>query len=121
MLSKEDLLTRKKELLEKNACIQAEFTSTSNEMSSASDSVDEAEVNLEKEAILIRERCVNNELVQVNNAIKAMDSDIYGICSHCYEEIDVDRMKLRPYSTSCVTCLNAEELKIKQKTGVKTH
>lgn len=53
------------------------------------------------------ERDLEKELQGVDKAIKSMDDGTYGVCSYCGNEIELERLKIRPESTSCVACKNA--------------
>jgi DnaK suppressor protein len=35
-----------------------------------------------------------------------VDSDEYGICKECEEDINIERLKLMPESEYCVACMN---------------
>ena len=43
-------------------------------------------------------------LARLENALKRLDTDDYGICSMCDEEIPFKRLMLVPESTRCVSC-----------------
>ena len=47
---------------------------------------------------------LETSLRDVNKALKKIDDGTYGICKHCNQEIDIMRLKARPYSTSCINC-----------------
>jgi len=44
------------------------------------------------------------ELIQINDALKRIDSGDYFSCSDCGEEIPSSRLELLPFSTRCVSC-----------------
>lgn len=44
------------------------------------------------------------ELIQINDALKRIDSGDYFSCSDCGEEIPSPRLELLPFSTRCVSC-----------------
>ncbi len=46
----------------------------------------------------------SHNLIMINNALKRIDSGEYFSCSHCGEDIPTARLKLLPFTTSCVNC-----------------
>lgn len=50
------------------------------------------------------EETLEKSLRDVKKAIKALNDGNYGICKYCGEPINVERLKARPTSTSCITC-----------------
>jgi len=50
------------------------------------------------------ERDLENELHAVEKALQRIADGQYGICTHCGQEIEKERLKARPESTSCVSC-----------------
>ena len=46
-------------------------------------------------------------LTRLRNALSRIDSEMFGICIDCEEEIGLERMKIRPESVRCVACANA--------------
>ncbi len=49
-----------------------------------------------------------SDLIQINNALKRINSGEYFTCSNCGEAIPAARLELLPFATSCVNC--AEKL-----------
>lgn len=47
---------------------------------------------------------LESALKDVHSALKAVDNGSYGKCKYCQNEIDVQRLKARPTSTSCIAC-----------------
>jgi len=52
------------------------------------------------------ERDLEKELNDIEKALKRMEGDGYGICTHCNKQIELERLKVRPESSSCVECKN---------------
>ena len=44
------------------------------------------------------------ELSLISNAIKRIESGHYGVCEHCAEDINPERLKALPYVTTCIEC-----------------
>mgnify|MGYP001602337411 CR=1 FL=1 len=53
------------------------------------------------------ERELEKELRDIEKSIQKMKDGTYGICSHCGQPIEIERLKIRPESGSCVSCKNA--------------
>ncbi len=41
---------------------------------------------------------------RLKNALLRVDKPMFGICIECEEEIDIERMRIRPESVRCVKC-----------------
>lgn len=50
------------------------------------------------------ERALEENLKDINTALKRIGNASYGICRYCKKEIDVKRLQARPESSSCVDC-----------------
>ena len=50
------------------------------------------------------EHTLEQQLRDVQKAIKGIDAGTYGICKHCGKPIEERRLLARPVSTSCVDC-----------------
>ncbi len=53
------------------------------------------------------ERGLEGELRDVEAALKKIAEGGYGICKHCGKQIELERLKIRPESSSCVACKQA--------------
>ena len=53
------------------------------------------------------ERDLESQLRDIEKALKSIDEGKYGICKHCGQKIESERLKIRPESTSCVSCKKA--------------
>ena len=49
------------------------------------------------------------ELEEINEALKKIDEGRYGICEMCEEEIEEERLKLKPHAKYCIICKEIEE------------
>lgn len=52
------------------------------------------------------ERELEGDLRDVEKALKSIEAGTYGKCKYCHKEIEVERLKIRPESNSCVSCKN---------------
>jgi DnaK suppressor protein len=43
-------------------------------------------------------------LIEVEDALQAMDDGTYGRCETCGQEIEFARLEARPYARRCITC-----------------
>lgn len=78
---------------------------------SRSHSSDSGEQAVERENDEVVESLKNEteiELIQVRKSLARIDSDEYGICESCEENINPKRLEAMPYSTLCIKC--AEKL-----------
>ncbi len=43
-------------------------------------------------------------LKDIKQALELMEKGGYGVCKYCKKDISIQRLKIRPVSTSCVAC-----------------
>ena len=48
-------------------------------------------------------------LGKIDEAIRRLESGVYGVCAECDAEIAEARLKALPFATNCVTCQEREE------------
>jgi len=53
------------------------------------------------------EHTLEKQLRDVNKALTGIKNGTYGSCNHCGKEIEIQRLLIRPVSTSCVSCKKA--------------
>ncbi len=46
----------------------------------------------------------NEEIAEINAALRRLDEGNYGICSGCGDGIDKRRLAALPYATECIKC-----------------
>lgn len=46
----------------------------------------------------------NEEIAEINAALRRLDEGNYGICSGCGDGIDQRRLAALPYATECIKC-----------------
>ena len=44
------------------------------------------------------------ELEEINEALKKIEEGTYGICEMCEEEIQEERLKIKPFAKYCIIC-----------------
>lgn len=47
---------------------------------------------------------LEGDLRDVESALRRVDEGVYGQCKYCKKDIEIERLKIRPESTSCVSC-----------------
>jgi len=54
---------------------------------------------------------------KIKNSLEAIETEDYGICEDCGEEISLERLKARPVTSLCIRCKTKRE-SIEKLTGV---
>lgn len=49
------------------------------------------------------------EIAKINEALRRMEADEYGICDECGSDIDAGRLEAHPYARKCIDCARFEE------------
>lgn len=49
------------------------------------------------------------EISKINEALRRMDNDEYGICDECGSDIDAGRLQAHPYARKCIDCARFDE------------
>lgn len=69
----------------------------------------------EEFALELRARDRERKLIKkIEKTIRKIDSDDFGYCEDCGEEIGIKRLEARPTAELCVNCKNLAEIKEKQ-------
>ena len=50
-------------------------------------------------------------LAKIEKALQRIESDTFGICEKCEEEISIKRLEARPVTTLCIRCKEEQEQK----------
>ena len=53
-------------------------------------------------------------LYQIDDALKRLDDDSYGVCQQCNQPIAMSRLKAVPYASLCISCQRTKEQKTKR-------
>ncbi|GAD18784.1 RNA polymerase-binding protein DksA [Helicobacter fennelliae] len=59
------------------------------------------------------------ELKEVEKALQKIAQNLYGICEMCDDEIDIERLKIKPHARFCIICRELYEKSQKNKTTAK--
>jgi len=70
------------------------------------DSIDHKMLKQDQNVNIQRFEVAKIRLNKLKVAYLKVDSDEYGICKECEEDINIERLKLMPESEYCVACMN---------------
>ena len=70
---------------------------------------DMADQTIQREVDYTIRGIVEDELQQVQVAMRRQAEGRYGICDGCGEQIDPERLAVRPQATTCVACQRKQE------------
>lgn len=106
---KQDLLSRKKQILEDLKDIAREDDHEADGVTAKfpeyGDKPDEnAQEIAEYSTNLATEHLMEKTLRDIESALKRIEDGSYGMCKYCNEPIDTKRLKARPVASACVPC-----------------
>lgn len=110
---KEQLLTRKEQLLSEVTSSQTLIKDLLNETSY--DDLDYAEISSDSFNMNTLRNKQLDELKDIDFALKKIKDGTYGICDMCDEEIGLQRLKAKPHARFCVDCRPIYEESLKEK------
>lgn len=55
------------------------------------------------------------KLLQIENALKKIEGNTYGLCEECGDAIAEKRLEINPYFSTCISCAEQKEIENKQK------
>jgi DnaK suppressor protein len=58
------------------------------------------------------------EVRRIDEALERLEKGMYGVCAECGEEIEAERLQLRPHTRYCVACKEALERLEERRSGV---
>lgn len=104
---KKRLLKKKEEIIEK----LSEFYNESKEVETgiAQDIVDKAESSYTKEFLLSLSDAERKQLFLIDEALKRLEKDEYGICQMCQKNISKKRLDAVPWASHCRECQEKSE------------
>ena len=88
-----------------------ELTNESKEMESdvAQDVVDKAETSYTKEFLLSLSDADREQLLLIDEALRRLRRDEFGICQLCQQEIGRKRLEVIPWTPYCIDCQEKAE------------
>jgi DnaK suppressor protein len=104
----------RKMLLEKKKTIVrklSELTNESKEMETnvAQDVVDKAETSYTKEFLLSLSHADREQLLLIDEALKRLRREEFGVCQLCHQEIGRKRLEAVPWTPYCIDCQEKAE------------
>jgi DnaK suppressor protein len=99
---KEELLKRKEELERIIKNLKREFSGL--DSCDIKEDIDYATCSANSESNYIVLKQQEQELLEVNEALKKIDIGKYGICEMCDEPINPERLKIKPFARYCIDC-----------------
>jgi DnaK suppressor protein len=102
------MLRQKKESIVRKL---SELTNESKEMETnvAQDVVDKAETSYTKEFLLSLSDADREQLLLIDEALKRLDRNEFGICQLCHKEIGRKRLEAIPWTPYCIDCQEKAE------------
>jgi RNA polymerase-binding transcription factor DksA len=70
---------------------------------------DVADVTMQREVDYTIKGIVEDEVHQVQQALKRQAEGRYGTCDDCGQDIDPERLAVRPHATLCISCQRRQE------------
>lgn len=81
----------------------------------AQDAVDKAETSYTKEFLLSLSDADREQLVQIDEALRRLEHDEFGLCLQCGKEISRKRLEAIPWAQYCISC--QEKIEAESKSG----
>ncbi len=106
---KKKLIREKEEILKKISEFRSEGKEIEPEI--AQDVVDKAESSYVKEFLFELSDTERKLLIQIENALKKIERDDFGICEMCGKEISSKRLNALPWTPYCIKCQEKQEEK----------
>ena len=119
-MNKKEKQEFRKTLLDKkdrivNKLSQAMTESKEIETNVAQDLVDKAESSYSKEFLLSLSDAERDQLLLIDEALRRLDKDGFGLCQLCGQEIGKKRIEALPWTPTCIHCQQkAEEESVSQ-------
>ncbi len=58
----------------------------------------------EYSTVVMAERVLEKSIEEINDTLKRMENNTYGLCKYCGKEIGEKRLLARPTASSCIDC-----------------
>jgi DnaK suppressor protein len=101
------LLDKKERIVHKLS--QALTESKEIETNVAQDLVDKAESSYSKEFLLSLSDAEREQLLLIDEALRRLDRDGFGLCQLCGQEIGTKRIEALPWTPTCIHCQQKAE------------
>ena len=80
-----------------------------NSTDTSADPLDRTSLELERDFTLRMLDRENKLIVKIKKALGKIEDHTFGICEICGDEIDIERLKLRPVTELCIGCKTHRE------------
>lgn len=110
----EKVLKERKSQIEKNISDVAKEINLLNS-SEATDEIDHASISVDRNIEQAITSQQSKELISINYAINKIKNGNYGICEMCEEDINLERLKVKPHAKYCIVCREMMEKDSKTK------
>jgi DnaK suppressor protein len=114
MLKKKFIVSMKEKLLLEKGILLKKLNSTS-DIDSDGDDTDAIQAHI---LLDLQQRFAgmnNQKLSSIDEAIRKIDDNSYGVCTDCEEDISEKRLLANPYFITCISCAEAREVDEKQR------
>ena len=101
------LLEKKEQIVHKLSQVMTESKEV--EANVAQDPVDKAESSYTKEFLLSLSDTERNQLMLIDDALRRLDRDGFGLCQLCGKEIGKKRIDALPWTPTCIDCQQKAE------------
>jgi DnaK suppressor protein len=114
MLDKKDKERYRQKLLDRKQEIVVQLSEFQNETRTietgiAMDVGDKAESSYTKEFLLSLSNAERAELGMIDQALKRLETEDFGLCEDCGKSIPKKRLDVIPWTPHCITCQEKEE------------
>ncbi len=75
----------------------------------AQDVVDKAETSYTKDFLLSLSDAEREQLLMIDEALRRLDRDEFGVCQICHQEIGRKRIDVLPWTPYCINCQERAE------------
>ncbi|HRH40220.1 MAG TPA: TraR/DksA C4-type zinc finger protein [Pyrinomonadaceae bacterium] len=99
---KEELLRRRKEIVERLGRVENHLRHTDKPLEA--DFAEQAIERANDEVLEVLDENMRNEVIQIDHAIELMEKGDYGICQACQNPIAQKRLEALPYTSICINC-----------------
>jgi len=116
MLTKEDINYFKEELLNMKTRIESSIKKSNNDITlmSQQDPNDEGDYSVILNDSSIENKIIEKqvkELKEIETALGKIADGKYGICEMCEDDINIERLKVKPFARFCISCREINEKK----------
>lgn len=101
------LLEKKERIVHKLSQVMTESKEV--EANVAQDLVDKAESSYTKEFLLSLSDTEREQLMLIDEALRRLDRDGFGLCQQCGQEISKKRIEALPWTPTCINCQQKAE------------